>query len=52
MDLVEDMLSYKESLGYSRESYKGYLTDFVSFVQKHGGKGFLFSEERYQNGVR
>ena len=35
-DFIEDMLKYKESLGYSRGSYQGPLNDFHRFLlEKH-----------------
>lgn len=32
---LEDMLSYKESLGYSRKSYEGFLNDFISYLHTY-----------------
>ena len=32
---LEDMLSYKESLGYSRKTYEGFLNDFTSYLRTY-----------------
>lgn len=32
---LEDMLLYKESLGYSRKSYEGFLNDFISYLHTY-----------------
>ncbi len=34
-DYIEDFILHKESLGYSRRSYEGFLKDFVSYLQMH-----------------
>jgi integrase len=41
-DFIEDMLRYKESLGYLRSSYSGYLQGFKHFLLNHyPDEGFL-----------
>lgn len=32
-DYIEDMIIYKESLGYTRRSYEGFLNDFASYLR-------------------
>lgn len=38
--LIEDMLAYKESLGFSRRIYEGWLRDFASYFTKEGIQEF------------
>ena len=38
--LIEDMLAYKESLGFSRRTYEGWLRDFASYFTKEGIQEF------------
>lgn len=41
-DHIEDMILYKESLGYTRRSYEGFLNDFASYLQiNYDGATFL-----------
>jgi len=41
-DYVQDMLLYKESLGFSRRTYEGFLNDFGRFTESR--EDFFFSE--------
>ena len=34
-DYTEDMICYKESLGYARRTYEGFLNDFARFVKRN-----------------
>lgn len=41
-DYIEDMILYKESLGYSRKSYESFLKDFGSYLNaSYSGEDFL-----------
>jgi len=42
---IEDMLSYKESLGYSRKTYEGFLNDFASYVKTYHPGAVCLSED-------
>ena len=35
-EVIQEMLSYKESLGFSRKTYENYLSDFNKYFS-HGG---------------
>jgi len=43
-EYIEDMLSYKESLGFSRKTYEGFLRDFGKFVDQRDFAEFNFSK--------
>lgn len=38
--LIEDMLAYKESLGFSRRTYEGWLREFASYFTREGIQEF------------
>lgn len=42
---IEDMLQYKESLGYSRKSYEGFLKDFGRYLEDKYPKLDYLTEE-------
>ena len=42
---LEDMLSYKESLGYSRKSYVGFLNDFTSYLNTYHTGAVTLTED-------
>ena len=42
-DNIQEMLRYKESLGFSRRTYEGFLNDFGRFSECHGE--LYFSED-------
>ena len=39
-DYIQEMLLYKESLGFSRKTYEGYLNDFGRSSERHGDSFF------------
>lgn len=41
-DYIQEMLSYKESIGFSRKTYEGFLKDFGRFTETR--EAFFFSE--------
>ncbi len=41
-DYIQEMLIYKESLGFARKTYEGHLNDFGRFTEKH--EDFFFAE--------
>lgn len=42
---IEDMILYKESLGYSRKTYAGFLNDFASYVEIYHPNAVCLSED-------
>jgi integrase len=40
---IEGMLSYKESLGYSKRSYEGFLNDFSIYLKEHHGEAAVLT---------
>lgn len=42
---LEDMLTYKDSLGYSRKSYEGFLNDFTSYLHKYHTDAIRLTED-------
>ncbi|MDP8219314.1 MAG: tyrosine-type recombinase/integrase [Candidatus Theseobacter exili] len=43
-DYIEDMIIYKESLGFARKTYEGYLKDFASYLQVNYSKATFLTE--------
>jgi len=41
---IEDFIRYKESLGYTRKSYEGFLKDFASYLQRHFNNATILTE--------
>lgn len=44
-DYIEDMLQFKESLGYARRSYEGFLNDFGRYLRNHYPDACLLTEK-------
>ena len=42
-ETIQEMLSYKESLGFSRKTYESYLSDFNRYFS-HGGHNDFTAE--------
>jgi integrase/recombinase XerD len=42
---IEDMLAYKESLGYSRRTYEGFLKDFAAYLNNYYSGAIQLSED-------
>lgn len=47
-DYIEDMLIYKESLGFTRKTYKGFLNDFASYLQTNYRDSTFLTERMVQ----
>ena len=44
-DFIEDMLRYKESLGYSRRTYQNYLNNFHRFLLEKHSEATILTEQ-------
>jgi integrase len=42
---IEDMLVYKESLGYSKRSYEGFLNDFAAYLKEHHSEAVILTAD-------
>lgn len=47
-DYIEDMILYKESLGFARKTYEGFLNDFASYLQANYSNATFLTEAMVQ----
>lgn len=47
-DYIEEMILYKESLGFARKTYEGFLNDFASYLQANYSSATFLTEDMIQ----